>query len=498
MQQERKSENTTLRSANDRATIMWLTLCCVLSGAYVMEVVKGLRKWDYYLLFELICWGTFFIGYGVRKVQGKDTKIYKSVVVLGYGLLYAFVLFTTTSQLAFVYALPLACMLVLFNDKAFLIRVAGVNVLIVAINIARLIAGGAKEKSDITQYEIQVACVVLCYISLILAVTHLKKDNEEKQEVIKKNLEKATDTFASVKAVSAQVEDEVGIVKDLSEENKEGAGEVVSHMRDLAANNEVLRDKTSSSLEMTEEIKERITHVAELVQRMTEMVGATAGQANTSAVQLSEVAQASDEMMQLSAEVNQVLGEFKEGFKAMKQEVGTIEGITSQTNLLALNASIEAARAGEAGRGFAVVADEIRNLSMGTQESSASILNAVRSLEETAVKMTESITHILECIAVTQKKVTEVNTSVGDISEESKGLDKEMRVVDQAMKEVETSNKYLIDNMKQVMGMMEQMTQKVEESEVTTEEMVGKFNETAQRVSGIEKAVTQLVEQLEK
>ena len=69
-----------------------------------------------------------------------------------------------------------------------------------------------------------------------------------------------------------------------------------------------------------------------------------------------------DTMAALSGEVEQVLENFKQEFEMVKEETGTIEGITFQTNLLALNASIEAARAGEMGKGFAVVADEIRKL----------------------------------------------------------------------------------------------------------------------------------------
>lgn len=492
-----RKEDAVLRSANDKATLMWLTLCIVLSAAYIMEVVKKLRGWDYYLLFELICWGTFLGGYVFRRIKGKDAAAYKTVVTLGYAMLYIFVLFTTTSQLAFVYSLPLACMLVLFNDRAFLIRVALENTGVVIVNVIRLIISGANAKTDITAYEIQVAAVALCYFALILAVTHLKKVSDDRQNEISDHLNKVTNTVMQVKQAGENVEEGVATVKILAEENRDGAKNIVDRMTSLADNNLVLRDKANSSLDMTEEIEGQIRNVAEMVQKMTQLVGETAKLANESSEELSEVASASDEMMQLSGEVNAVLKEFQDGFTDMMKEVGTIDGITSQTNLLALNASIEAARAGEAGRGFAVVADEIRNLSMGTQESSGSILNALHRLETTSAKMTESITKILEQIEVTQKKVNGVDASVATISGEAGSLDQEIKVVDAAMKDVENSNQKLILNMREVMDVMEQMTASVEESEATSGAMVEKIAETVEHVGNIELVVKELVQELE-
>ena len=201
-------------------------------------------------------------------------------------------------------------------------------------------------------------------------------------------------------------------------------------------------------------------------------------------------------MAKLSAEVEEVLNEFKKEFNMVKDETGTIEGITSQTNLLALNASIEAARAGEAGRGFAVVADEIRDLSMGTQNSSGRILSALGNLEGTSNKMTQSIIRMLELLNTTLEKVQQVNQSVKSITADSIQLGEKIQVVDSAMKEVESSNQNMVGNMQQICDVMQIMTESIEDADATTKTMLNKYSETSANVENIGNVVAGLMEQL--
>lgn len=484
------------KSANRKAMAIWTVLGIVLSAAYAIEIIKGLRTVSYYLIFLGVCWAPYIIGCLTLKIRGWATKAYRIIIAVGYGLFYAFVMMTTTTVLAVIYILPLTSMLVLYKNRKLMIACGVVNMIIIAASIVKNYIGGANAASDITNYEIQVAGTILCYVGYILSINHLSKAEKSMIGAVEANLDKVVTTIEKVKEASTSVVDGVTIVRELSDENKEDAGAVVEGMEILASKSNELSHRIDSSMDMTEDIDRQVTHVAELSDHIVSVVDKSASHALSSAEELAHVVDTTNTMAQVSAEVEEVLGEFREQFNMVKKETGTIENITSQTNLLALNASIEAARAGEAGKGFAVVADEIRNLSMGTQTSSGSIMSALKHLENTSEKMTESITTILKLVNETLDKIKTVNDSVSTIAEDSGKLGEEIQIVNSAIQKVEDSNKNMVENMKQVKDIMEIMNESVMDSETTTKNMQSKYAETSRNVINIEEVVGKLVEEL--
>lgn len=426
-----------------------------------------------------------------------DNGNYKWIMGLNYLLFFGFISWTSRDEISYVFILPLISILILYkNPKLIKVMMWGTLLVLFSSNLYKGLALGMMEFVSSVDCALQFAIVLCCYACTNMAIKHLVESDGALTDSIAGNLERVVKTVEKVKVASNEVVDGVTVVRELADENRMGAENVVTDMHELSNENSILSDRTMSSVEMTNAIETQMTNVTELMEQVVNLIEASVVHANISSEELVEVVETTNKMASLSAQVEKVLGEFKVEFENVKNETGTIEGISSRTNLLALNASIEAVRAGEAGKGFAVVASEIRELSSGTQTSSNRIMSALAHLEETSEKMLEAITETVELIQANIDKVSSVERSVTDITNDATALGANIKIVDSAVKEVEASNRTLADNMQQVCSIMENMTERVNSAEVTTKEMLSKYEESANSAVDIETVVGHLMEEL--
>ena len=483
--------------ANRRAGTTWLMLMLIVTIYYGVKVSDGVLGTSWFVLFSVIGWAEYLGGVLLLKIKGMDNKHYKWVLGLGYLTFFGFIAWTVLDEISYVFVLPLISILILYkNPKLIKVMMWATMFVLVTSNVYKGRVKGMMEFVSSIDCALQFAIVLCCYACTIMAIKHLVESDGALTGYISDNLDRVVKTVEKVKVASNRVVDGVTVVRELADENRMGAGNVVTDMQELSNDNGVLNDKTMSSMEMTGVIDQQVTSVAESMEQVVDLIEASVKHADISSVELAEVVETTNKMAFLSSQVEEVLGEFKEEFNNAKEEIGTIEGITAKTNLLALNASIEAARAGEAGKGFAVVADEIRELSSGTQNSSGRIMNALAHLEETSEKMLEAIAETISLIQLNMQKVASVERSVTDITNDATTLGVNIKIVDSAVKEVESSNKILVDNMQQVCNLMEIMTERIERAEGTTNEMLSKYDESAKNASNIETVVGQLMEEL--
>lgn len=483
--------------ANKRAGITWLALIFIATIYYGIKTKNGEIARGYFIAFTVVGWVTYITGYIVSMIKGKAAKEYKWVLGICYLLFYAVIAWTALDKISYIFILPLLSILILYKDPKFIKMIMWFTLFVlISSNIYKGVAKGMMDFVASEECALQFAIVLCCFACTNMAIRHLVESDGALTGSIESELVQVVQTVEQVKDASNSIVDGVTVVRELADENKQGANNVVKDMGTLAKNNGILNDKTVSSIEMTKVIDTQVKDVSDLMEEFSKLIEKSVEHADLSADELTEVVEITNRMSALSSKIETILETFKKEFENVKQETSTIEGITSQTNLLALNASIEAARAGEAGKGFAVVADQIRSLSSGTQDSSNSIMEALSHLEATSDEMLQSITETVELIQLNIEKVSTVNKSVSDITSDATSLGDNIKVVDSAVKQVENSNETLTANMNQVGEIMQIMTESINNAEQTTKTMLSKYEASAKSATDIESVVGELMEEL--
>ncbi len=483
--------------ANKRARATWLALMLIVTIYYGVKALSGDIVKEWFVLFSAIGWITYFTAGILLKIKGMDFSGYKWILGIGYLIFFAVISWTTLDEISYIFILPLISILILYkNPKLMGVMMMLTMFVLITNNLYKGRVKGMMEFVSSIDCALQFAIVLCCYACTNMGIKYLVESDSALTDSIQSNLKRVIQTIEKVKVASNHVVEGVTVVRELADENRTGAKNVVKDMQELSNDNSMLNDRTISSMDMTTAIHTQVTNVADLMEEVVNLIQASVEHANVSSEELIGVVETTGQMANLSAEVEKVLNEFKQEFENVKLEIGTIDNITSKTNLLALNASIEAARAGESGKGFTVVANEIRELSSGTKNSSERIMNALAHLEETSEKMLEAVTKTIVLIQDNMDKVSHVNRSVSNITKDATTLGVNIKVVDNAVKEVENSNKILVDNMKQVCHVMDVMTGRINRAEYTTKEMLSKFEESAKNTENIEVVVGRLMEEL--
>lgn len=487
-------ENVFKAKANIKARRIWLVFALLLSANYGADVGNGGYPGSQYIIFLILCWVPFFAGEILLKVDGKTTDRYRFDLFIGYGIFYTFLICTTSSPIAFTYILPVVSILVLYKSQKFMIGCGIANTASVIVSIIYR-AGflGFTSAADIKNYQLQVSCIILCYIGYVMSIRHLVESDGALTDKIRSDLQRVITTVEQVKVASNTIMNGITVVRELASENKHGSDVVVKRMTQLTGNNEELQNHTTSSQEMTTGIRSQVENVASMINEMVNLTAESGKHAQASSSDLHSLAKTAATMSELSSEVESILNKFKEEFEMVKEQTSTIDSISNQTNLLALNASIEAARAGDAGKGFAVVAEQIRTLSTETRASSGQIGDALARLDEISGKMTSSIEETLSLIQQTLEKITQTGGNVDKITADSSLLGNHIQVIDAAMKEVEASNQQLVENMEQVSNIVSTMTTSIGNSDDISKKMLSKYDESATNINNIENVIQDLM-----
>ena len=160
------------QSRNKTAIAGTCTMNAVLAVAYIAEVLKGARSLPSYLIFLLLCLlpcVTSILAY----TKQKDAFSIRYLCGGGFALLYAYVMFTASTDLTFCYVIVMLLILLVYADKKLVsLLCTYALVLNVAVLIYRAVTQGLTA-TQITDAEIMIACIILTYIFVLMSVTKI-------------------------------------------------------------------------------------------------------------------------------------------------------------------------------------------------------------------------------------------------------------------------------------------------------------------------------------
>ena len=477
---------------NFTALLSWGVIMVVLSLAYVIEVVKGLRTIPYIVGVLAISNIPLVVAIVLYR-QEADSKAIRWLMVISYEVFYLINLFGSPYAVTVIYIIPILAAVAGYGKTAFCGAVSGVSLLAVVSRIVYYILQGKTEAANITEYEVQFFGILLSGLFLTLAVRQIQRANTMRQELLAQRNAESEQVTKNILTAGENVGIQVNEIEQTVVEQVESATQMSEAMSEMteAVNQVAVRLENQSAV--SKQIQDSVETIAQAAGHMAETSGRTQELVKESSEKLTVSKESSDVMQKTSGEIVEKLARMNKEAEDMKEIVTVIQSITANTNLLSLNASIEAARAGEAGRGFAVVADEIRELAEDTRTSAVEITELLQNFHVISDEVQNSVTGMIEGLKEQNASIEETYHGFAVMQQGLSELDAEAINIRDEMNQLKKSNQVIVDAVSEMSAVSEEMaasSKNVEEISVVNREA---GERTGQQIGRISEEIERLV-----
>lgn len=429
----------------------------ILFVAYLLEVLKGSRTLGYFAVFALLTVAPV-VAEWVIYAKDPESGVIKHLMGITYGILYFFVIFTTTSLLPFTYAFPMFIVIVLYMDPRFNIIIGAFascgNVVYVVYHALAI----GYEKTEIPDVEIRIAATILTTVFMIFITLAVTKVNNMKLKQIQDQTDETSRLMSNILTTSQDM------ITDITEVTRQMTGlgdsvvKVHDAMQEVSAGSAETAESVQVQIQRTEQIQVHIGNVKNTTAQIEQNVHDTVNKVAAGREQMAALESRVEQSRSANAEVLEKMQELSTYTGQMNTITETISSITNSTVMLALNASIEAARAGEAGRGFAVVASQISELASQTQTATSNITGLIENINKELAHVAEAVNVVTksndanaESTGVVKNTFTEITSGTEDISQRTDEL---LHIV----AELEQANGDIVENIQTISAITEEIS----------------------------------------
>ncbi len=150
-----------------QTNVCWLVINLVLTIAYSIEIVKGLRGLEYIVAFLVVAWSPWIIFNICRCMLNINDLALEYVAGIGYLFFYVFAIITSNTSMSFCYIFPMLTILTVYSNKVLNAMVMFLTIVInLVLVISRISVHHMTSAAEITDFEIQIACMFLCTLFL--------------------------------------------------------------------------------------------------------------------------------------------------------------------------------------------------------------------------------------------------------------------------------------------------------------------------------------------
>ena len=418
-------------------------------------------------------------------ITSRQKRLCSLVLYSTGGVVFLVMMCFNSTQVSFVYALPIVFAYVAYLNKRLMYISNSVIIVAYIIQCIRFSSAGEADNKVIV---IGAVVILLSAFATIRVVNLLEDFFNENTETIKEGAQRQQKANAIMSEVAKQLnskfEEASGMVSVLS--SSVSSNDI--SMKNISKSTESTAEAIQKQAQMCSDINEAASKAEGKALEMKEdsdMTRATIDDGARVVEDLKHQAQAVDENNSNTVKATKRLSE---KVSEVEEIVGSIMSISSQTNLLALNASIEAARAGEAGKGFAVVADEIRQLSEETKDATNKITDIINQLIEDVEMASQSIEISSHSIDIQNNMIEDTKQRFNTIERNVHNLINGIQATESLMKEIVSSTSVISDNISQLSSTSEEVfassAEGVQQSEISVEKMA-EFENVLSEIKGL-------------